>query len=31
MAFSELDHRKLEELLDEMYDKLTVYYVRPAT
>jgi hypothetical protein len=31
MALSELDHRNLEELLDEMYDKLTVYYVRPAT
>jgi hypothetical protein len=31
MALSELDHWKLEELLDEMYDKLTTYYVRPAT
>ncbi len=28
---SELDHRKLQELLEETHDKLTTYYVRRAT
>lgn len=31
MALSELDYRKLRELLDETHDKVTTYYVRRAT
>jgi hypothetical protein len=31
MALSELDYRKLRELLDETHDKLTTYRIRRAT
>ncbi len=31
MALSEVDYRKLRELLDETHDKVTAYYVRRAT